>query len=204
MQDDAGIAANLRLMRKVALIATALTLVLSGAASGAERPSTTRYEVTELEAEFFVEPRRGEGVMYIGLYGLVKEDLDTGEVIERAGAGIGRCAERADGCGIEVKPYRIVRFDVNEQMMSAHLVIRRGAVRHELTFETALPRFIVPPLYQNPNLCDGTTTTLVVDGRNAFARGKAFGYKVRTGRDADPDLDTAEMMERRLEIQDCA
>lgn len=73
-----------------------------------------------------------------------------------------------------------------------------------MTDRTSFPIPVVPPVYQNPNECGGTTTTVAVHDRSGYAQGRVFGGRVATGNDADPDLDMAERMEQHLDVEECA
>lgn len=194
---------NLGRMRQLLGVLAALLVVSSGApAQATSVTQSTTYEISRLKAGFVLEAREPGGPNYVEVEATLRRDLETEEVRLSGSAGLGRCGR--DGCFATHRSYKVVVFELDVALTTARLVIERGGKRHRLTFRTSSPIAIVPPVYQNPNQCGGTTTTVAVHNRNAYAQGRVFGTRVATGNDADPDLDMAERMEQHLDIEECA
>lgn len=181
-------------------MATVLSLLTVGPSYAGLPDESTTYETSRLKAAFVIEPRKAGAFDYVQIGATVRRDLDTGEVIETASAGLGHCQRHS--CFATLKSYEVIVFELDAALTSGRLVVERGPHRHHLSFRTSFP-IAVPPVYQNPNLCGGTTTTVAIHNRNAYAEGRVFGRQVATGNDANPDLDMAERMEQHLDIEEC-
>lgn len=190
----------LRMRSRTIAIAALLNLLLAGAAPAQVPDGSTIYETSRLKAAFVIEPRKAGAFEYIQIGATVRRDLNTGEIIESASAGLGHCQRH--GCFATLKSYEVIVFELDPALTSGRLVVQRGPHRHHLSFRTSFPS-AVPPVYQNPNLCGGTTTTVAIHNRNAYAEGRVFGRRVATGSDANPDLDMAERMEQHLDVEEC-
>lgn len=179
--------------------------LLSPPALSAPAATTTRYAVDTLRSEFILETKQPGKFRYIVVNAFRRTNMETEEVKLAAVAGKGTCSlgGGADAaCGIDLLRYRVVRFTADDAFTTARVVLKRGKVRHDLTWTMTTP-FSHGPVGQEPNLCGGETTKVYLMAKNARAEGRVFGRNLSTSDEAD-DWRESEKMIQTIDIQECA
>ena len=197
------------LIRLTFAIALAVTAIgpASAKTTGAPADGSTRVKVERLTAGWIL-PIKGGAFEYVVVSASRTTDLDTDVVALSAGAGVGECFETSDafGCEADLRPYKVVKFDVAVDYRSATVVLRRGRVRNRVNWSAGAPYPWTPPVGSTPEPCpggkEGTLTRLYLLSQNATAEGRVLGRNVSTAGEYDEQR-AAEDIHLSIDQKDC-